>query len=257
MRKIGLLFAVLLGSLPLTGQVSVFQTNTGPTIDGTLGLGEWTNATVFSIDQLVDGSASGISGSVSLLWDSNNIYALFQVSDDLRGDDSADGNGIANSLDSFNDDSVEFYFANSTSATGAMDGTTKFQYRINPGNNQELEATPLFTSPTGVSFFSTDTGTNSNYFIELAIDWDTLNVASPTIGSSYRFLAGINDDDDGGSRDSQLFWFATDSASYQIAQDWGVIELAAIPEPSTVAFLMGLTGLGAWLIVKRRRIQEV
>jgi hypothetical protein len=258
MKKICLLLVTILGLTPLAGQVSVFQLGTAPTIDGTIGAGEWSNASVaLSIDQFQLGSdpgASDISGTVRLAWDATNLYALFEITDDIRGQDSADGTspGPPLNIDSFDDDSVELNFGNTWPGTGDLNDAANFQYRMNPGTNSELE---IFRTGTDTGVVWSSSGATS-YLVEFQVPWSTLGVigASPTIGDSFAFNAAINDDDDGGTRETQSFWMATDDQAWFEAGQWGEITLAAaIPEPSSVAFLMGLSGITAWLIVKRRK----
>jgi hypothetical protein len=125
-----------------------------------------------------------------------------------------------------------------------------FQYRMNPGTNYELETFRPFTA-TGAVWASTGA---TSYVVEFQVPWSTLSVVSPTIGNSFAFNAAVNDDDDTGARETKAFWMATDDNAWFEADQWGEITLAAaIPEPSSVAFLMGLTGIAAWLIVKRRQ----
>lgn len=123
MKKICLFIFTILCAIPLTGQVSVFQLGTAPTIDGSVGAGEWTNASVaLSMNNFEIGSdpgASDISGTVRLAWDTTNLYALFQITDDVRGENSADGD--PSTLNSFDDDSVELNFGNTWPGTGGLD----------------------------------------------------------------------------------------------------------------------------------------
>jgi hypothetical protein len=248
-------------AIPLTGQVSVFQLVTSPTIDGSVGGSEWTNASVaLQINNFQVGSDPGtsdISGTVRLAWDATNLYALFQITDDSRGEDSADG--LPTVLNSFDDDSVELNFANTWPGTGNLTSLNNFQYRMNPNtdvDDQELETFRTGTS-TGVTWSPANTGTNQNYVVEISIPWSTLSVVSPTIGNSFAFNAALNDDDDGGARETQSFWMATGTDAWFEANQWGQIQLAAaIPEPSTVSLMFGITGLAFWVIVKRRRVAK-
>ncbi len=267
MRKTFLFLLPLFCAIPLAGQLSVFQLTNTVTTDGTITGSEWDDATAASaifLDNLssVTGgglsaptNAADLSGNVRLKWDATNLYALFQINDDARGENSADGNGIANNLDSWNDDSVELNFGTSTSVTGNLDGIDKFQYRLNPNSlgNDEIEASPLSTSGTGIVWGFADTGTASNYVVEVAIPWSTLNITTPTIGNEFSFMAGVNDDD-GSDRVHQLFWNSTSSTAWDDASQWSDIQLAgAIPEPSTYAMIFGLVGLASVIIVKRRK----
>lgn len=257
----------LIVAIPLAGQLSVFQLTNTVTADGTITGTEWDDATAASsiflnhLSSVTGGgltaptNAADLSGNVRLKWDTSNLYALFEINDDTRGEDSADGNGIANNLNSFDDDSVEINFGTSTSVTGNLDGVDKFQYRLNPNSlgNDEIEATPLTTSGAGIVWGFANTGTASNYVVEAAIPWSTLNVTTPTIGNEFSFMAGVNDDD-GSDREHQLFWNSTSSTAWNDATQWSDIQLAAaIPEPSTYAMIFGLVGLASVIIVKRRK----
>lgn len=123
-------------------------------------------------------------------------------------------------------------------------------------DDQELETFPLSTSTAGISWAPANTGTNQNYVVEISIPWSTLGVVTPTIGNSFAFNTALNDDDgdNGGDRETQSFWMSTDAEAWQDATQWGQIQLAAaIPEPSTVSLMFGITGLAFWVVVKRRR----
>ncbi len=275
MRKICLLLLPLLCAIPLTGQLSVYQLTNTVTTDGTITGTEWDDATsassivlgnlgpVTGVGFSAPDNSADLSGTVRLKWDSSNLYALFQITDDVRGEDSADGNGIAPNLNTFNDDSVELFFEDTYPGAGNLDGINRFQYRFNPNTtpaSQEIEATPLSTSGAGITWGVADSGTD--YTVEVSIPWTTLGLgSSPTIGNSFSFMAGVNDDDGndtgGGSdtdREHQLYWNSTFDSAYDDATQWSEIELAAaIPEPSTYAMIFGLVGLASVLIVKRRK----
>ena len=136
-----------------------------------------------------------------------------------------------------------------------MDGIDRFQFRFNPNTlgNQEIESTPLSTSGAGITWGTTDTGTASNYIVEISVPWSTLNVTSPTIGNSFAFMGGVNDDD-GSEREHTLFWNTTSSSAWDDATQWSEIQLAAaIPEPSTYAMVFGLIGLASVFVVKKRK----
>ena len=263
-------------AVPLAGQLSVFELSNTVTFDGSIGGTEWNDATAASSIVLGNlGAVTGtgfsaptdgadLSGTVRLKWDSSNLYALFQITDDIRGEDSADGNGIALDLNSFNDDSVELYFSDTYPDSGNLDGSNRYQYRFNPNSNaldQEIESTPIIgANEAGIVWGVQESGTN--YVVEVAIPWSNLGLgSSPVIGNSFSFMAGVNDDDGvdtgGGSdtdRQHQLFWNSTFDSAYDDATQWSQITLAAaIPEPSTYAMIFGCVGLAAVIFVKRRR----
>lgn len=253
----------LIVAMPLAGQVSVFQLSNAVTADGTVTGTEWDDASAaINIATLVSGftaptDSSDLSGTVRLKWDSTNLYALFQVTDDIRGENSADGDSA--DLNSFNDDSVELNFEGTFPGSAVpnhtLDGVDRFQYRFNPNSNallQEIETLPLTTPKTGIVWGTQDTVGNS-YVVEASIPWTTLNVTTPTIGNSFAFMGGINDDD-GSERETQLFWNTSDSNAWDDATEWSEIQLAAaIPEPSTYAMIFGLVGLASVIVVKGRK----
>ena len=264
MKTFWLALSSTLISMPLFGQISVPQLTNAVTIDGTISAGEWSDASVVNSFNTtpVSGTASGISGDFRLKWDATNIYALFQITDDVRNSDS--GDGLANPLNTFNDDSVELFFDVNNSNAGSLNAIDEnYQYRFAVGgtagtiNSSELETGPIDSNLlTGVNFAHLGA---TSYDMEISVPWTTLGFA-PSIGSNLGFDAALNDDDSptspfpGNGRDSQLFWNAINDSAFNDASQWGDIQLtAAIPEPSTVSLLMGLTGIGAWFIVRRRR----
>ncbi len=263
MKTFWLALSSTLISIPLFGQISVPQLTNAVTIDGTIGAGEWSDASaVNSFGNTVSGSPSGISGNFQLKWDSTNLYALFQITDDLRNSDSGDGSPLT--LNTFNDDSVELFFdVNNSNAESLNTIDQNYQYRFAVGgtagviNSSELETGPIDSNLlSGVNFAHSGA---TSYNMEISVPWSTLGFAA-AIGNNLGFDAALNDDDSptspfpGNGRDSQLFWNAINDSAFNDASQWGDIQLtAAIPEPSTVSLLMGLTGIGAWFIVRRRR----
>lgn len=247
-------------SMPLFGQLSfdVPQLTNTVTIDGAIVGNEWNDASVAQSFNTtpVSGSASGISGNFRLKWDATNVYALFQITDDVRFSDSG-GTG-PDPLDTFNDDSVELFFDVNNSNTGILAvANQNYQYRFavdgtaGVANSSEIETGPILGSLlTGVSFAHTG---STSYNLEVLVPWGTLGY-SPTLNDTLGFDVALNDDDNGGARDSQLFWNAVNVSAFNDASQWGDITLtAAIPEPSTVTLFMGIAGIGAWLIVRRRK----
>lgn len=254
MKTFWLALSSSLISIPLFGQILVPQLTESVTIDGTIGASEWSDASVvnaFSSTPVsgASGGASDISGNFQLKWDPSNLYLLYQITDDARQIDSS--NNDPGNLNSFDDDSVELFFDVNNLGGGSLSlANQNYQYRFGL-ENSELETGPLTAPRTGVSFVHTDIGTS--YQMEISVPWSTLGF-TPTIGNSLGFDSALNDDDDGTGRDAQLFWNAINSSAFNDASQWGDITLtAAIPEPSTVTLLMGLTGIGAWFVVRRRR----
>jgi len=216
------------------------------TIDGMVDGSEWDTASDFtSIDSIVSGSAniSGIndySADFKVAWDSDNLYVLFQVTDDARWSDSSDGTASIN--DSYQDDSVELYFDVNNSGSGGLgtaNGNYQFRFSL---DTSEIEYYPADNEPQGSIFYANNDSTN--YVLETAIPWSTLGISSVTLGTTIGFDVAVNDDDDGAARDTQAYWTATSGDAWDDASYWGELSLgaaSAVPEPRTYALLAGLS----------------
>lgn len=261
MKHTWLYILTLLCAGSLSGQMTISTptlTN-AVTIDGIIVGNEWSDASVTnSIAKLVFGSTSGASdmtATIRLKWDATNFYALVQVTDDARNVDSSNNDPAI--INSFHDDSVEIYLdmdhlGTAGAPTEPLSTANRiYQYRFGL-ENSEIETVELTNPTTNFAFAHADTG--SNYVMEIEMPWSTLGGLSPTIGAVYGFEAGINDDDDGGDRDAQFFWNAALASAWNDAGQWGDIQLAAaIPEPSTVSLLFGMSGLVGWIVFKKRK----
>ena len=221
-------FAALLLPLSLNAQLLLVPEATeSVTINGLIDPGEWDDAiSDSSIDNLVNGTIDGsadLAGSVSFKWDSTNLYFLFQITDDVRSLDSTDGDTAI--LNTFDDDSIEVYLDINNSKAGDLNEEAgRYQYRFIPLEDGEIERFPDTLSVEGFQFATTG---NSSYILEIAMPWATLNVENPAEGKTLGFEVALNDDDDGGGRDGQLFWNADQPDDWRDASKWGNILLTA------------------------------
>ena len=196
-------------------------------IDGIIAPDEWDDAiSDSSINNLANGVVDGdedLLGKVAFKWDVNNLYLLFQITDDARSLDSSDGNEF--DINTFNDDSIEVYLDIFNTKEGGLDASQgKYQFRFIPLEAGEIERVPLTFPITGFDFAIVG---SESYVMEISMPWDTLNVESPKAGDTLGFEVALNDDDDGGGRDGQLFWNSTESDDWQDASKWGNILLTA------------------------------
>ncbi len=257
--------------------VSAVETTSAPTINGQIGVNEWNNATVFDfqgsngVEVLGDSANTGdndFSGSFRVMWDSTNVYLLLEISDDNNSwDDGGDWN------QTYKDDSLEVYLDLSNTGSGDLDrGDGIFQYRFGLDGiavggiyGDTIHAYPDdnsgsgsgYPNITGIDYDYTLTGTNSNFIMEVIIPWatpnsDADNDFTPSIGESLGFTLAYNDDDDGNNRDAQHWWVATNGDAWNNASQWGTLELAAVPEPSTYALFFGFISLG-FIVYKKRK----
>ena len=196
-------------------------------VNGQISVGEWDDAITNSkISNLVNGTVDGVedlSASVSFKWDEDNLYFLFQITDDSRSLDSTDGDHLV--LNTFDDDSIEIYLDINNTKTGFLDRSAKrYQYRFIPDDEGEIERFPDSLPTDG---FQLATVGDSSYILEIAMPWDTLRLENPEEGHVLGFDVALNDDDDGGERDGQLLWYATGPDDWRDPSTWGSILLAA------------------------------
>lgn len=225
------LTCILLGPI-LEAQLILVPEATIPVlVDGAIAENEWVDAiSNTAISNLVianpEGTEYSQNASVSLKWNGEFLYLLFQVEDSELWVDSADG--TTEGIDTYQDDSIEIYIDVNNSNEGGLN-REKVQYRFIPKVGGEIERLPTYLPVTGIEFAHQENPTN--WVMEIAIPWDILQVKDPKAGRIMGFLAGVNDDDDGGEREAQYFWYATAPEAYKLAQFWGDIQLTAAKAP--------------------------
>ncbi|MBN2729143.1 MAG: AGE family epimerase/isomerase [Bacteroidales bacterium] len=146
-----------------------------------------------------------LSAQWSALWDNNNIYVHVSVTDDNLSSTSGsswwDGDGI------------EIYIDGDNSKNTRYDIINDFQWGFNWNSTAvKTGANNPANSTVGIRFSIVETA--NGYNAEIAIPWSTIGV-DPVNGNSIGIEIGINDNDDGGSRDSKLMWYATVDDSWQ------------------------------------------
>ena len=215
-------------SISLNAQLLIVPKAKEPVqVDGQISGGEWEDAITNSmISNLVNGTVDGVedlSASVSFKWDEDNLYFLFQITDDSRSLDSTDGDPFV--LNTFDDDSIEIYFDINNTKTGGLDRSSKrYQYRFIPQNDGEIESFPALLPTQG---FQLATLGDEAYVLEISMPWETLNLDNPEEGQVIGFDVALNDDDDGDGRDGQLLWYATGADDWSDPATWGSILLTA------------------------------
>jgi chitodextrinase len=189
------------------------QTAAAPLIDGDADA-VWNLANTSSLSNLISGaapSATDLSAVFRTLWDRNNLYIYIQVEDDIRKRDS----GASYS----SDDGVEIYI-DSDNSKNTTYGENDFKYRL------------LYNDPTvyerahgavnGVTFTLKER--TDGYDVEVSLPWQTLKW-TPSVNDLIGFEVELNDDDNGGSRDSKISWWGTQDIAYSNPSAFGVIKL--------------------------------
>lgn len=239
LRWVSFGLVVAWAGLPVMAQDAVIQrASSPPVIDGLGDDAVWATATAHGQDEFFElvGDAAGdgdedIDITWKALWDDENLYVYVEVTDDeIVADDSCD----------WQDDSIEFYIdAQNLSLEDYQfgndpdfpDGAPAYQFTMIAGNTfddgfcgnafSEQTAFSHGTNSYAGDDLSTrypqgaDVGTTqiigNVYTSEVAFPWAALEETPENIIARGEFGFGIavNDDDDGGGRDSQYMW-ATD-----------------------------------------------
>jgi hypothetical protein len=179
------------------------KTTTPPVLDGKIDEA-WAKASVQYVSTLVDGQAlSGpqdCSGSFRAMYDSGYLYILVDVNDEALVQDSDAAQGWL-------DDRIEIFIDGNNSKDAAQDTTSDCQYcfRWNHG----IVETPVewYRSPdslVGVKYGVVTTA--SGYRHEIQLPWSVMIGGAPQQGQLIGIDVMINDDDNGGDRDSQVAW---------------------------------------------------
>jgi len=210
-----------LDSSPVISDHQIVQTLFAPTIDGLVD-SNWSAVSRRAIGNVVVGSVTDdndLSGGFRAQWDDENLYLLVDVKDEAQQNDSG--------TQTWNDDSMEIYIDGDKDGQGTY-GANDFQYRfVWTGTSLTiLEIKHGATTGVVASRFATGNG----YVFEVKLPWSTLSQNSVAVGALLGLDVHVNDDDNGGERDSKRAWFNTMDTSWQ--------------NPSTFATAR-LTGIGA------------
>lgn len=209
------------------------RASTAPVIDGVMD-DVYSTAQVVQIANRANGSdprdESDLSVTTYLLWDDDNLYALYDVTDDTLSNDS--GN-------SWEDDTPEIYIdgGNQKNDTATGYDADDLQYEFGWGST-----TPTGNSAgniEGVIYAVVDKEDGTGYVLEAVVPWARASV-TPTEGLEIGFELMINDDDSAddvvGGRQTKLSWFAPDGqdVAYNTPAAFGtarlVIELGSAAE---------------------------
>jgi len=158
------------------------------------------------------------SGSWKVLYDSENLYVLVDMTDDSLQNDSAS---------SWQDDSVEVYFDGGNTKVNTPLSGDDHQYTFG-WTTDDIQGTNIDGATEGIEHaqVTTDTG----WRIEIKMPWLSIQGAEPQAGDLIGIDCYYNDDDDGGdSRENKLLSFSA-VEGWNDASQWGTAMLAAEPE---------------------------
>ena len=201
----------------------VYKVANAPIIDGIID-GIWNNASIpiSNVSKIIAGTLSGasdLSGNFKTLWDNNYLYVLGDISDDVKKNDSPEA---------YNDDAVEVYMDINNDKPTTF-GANDAQYTFGWNDGTILGTNPGGRTTSGISYSITDK--SGGYIFEARIPWSALS-ASPISGQKLGFDFMVNDDDDGGTRDTKISWNSATDNAYQDPSLFGtVILMDALPCP--------------------------
>lgn len=187
-------------------------TEVAPTIDGQID-GAWSSAVSVDIEYHVNSnppsSAEDLSGSARAMWDGENLYVLYEITDEVQNNDTAE---------SWQDDSVDLYVdGRNEKGTTYDDNDVQFEFSWYPADSlgfQRITGNAVTNGRAeGVEYsFST---TSDGYIIEAKMPWtntSTLPVTGTEIGIEFM----VNDADLAGPvRDTKLAWYGLVDLAYQ------------------------------------------
>ncbi len=174
---------------PVAGTIYAQTVGTAPTIDGLLNESAWGALTTANKTTIGTPNNTVTFGA---MWDNTNLYVGVKV---------LDANLFNDSANIWEDDSVEIYIDANHNHGTVYDS---FDRQFTKGyNDTALGGTG---SQTGV--VHAWAAISGGYSVELAIPWSNLGV-TPAVNMTLGFDIGNNDDDNGGTRDSQLVWWGT------------------------------------------------
>ncbi|MFC1603410.1 sugar-binding protein [Planctomycetota bacterium] len=155
------------------------------------------------------------SASYKAVYDEKNLYVLVDVTDD---------NLINDSDDFWLDDCVEVFIDADNSKSGSY-GDNDYQFHFGWADANPSMGESQHNQTEGVEFAvgRADAG----YRVEIKFPWATLGV-EPSAGKKIGLDVHVNDDDDGGDRDSKLTWRGKEDNAWQNPSILGTAELAGL-----------------------------
>ncbi len=199
----------------------IAYTNTAPIINQTIE-NTWSIAQVMEIKNATIGSLpNDYSGNGRVLYDANNLYVLVEVNDATKMNDSG--------TEWWNDDVVEIFIDGDNSKGTNYDGINDFQLGFRWNDPNINIGGHSVRNIQGINH--TMYATNSGYTLKVAIPWSTIGVV-PEQGNQIGLDIVIDDDDNGGDRDTQIASIATSSDGWRNTSVFGSFYLKTCESPT-------------------------
>jgi len=198
---------------------SVKKASRSVVIDGTAE-DLWSEARQYKLSNVIYAPVSSeedCSAYFKALWDAQNLYMLVDVTDDsLKNDSDSDL--------WYQDDCVEVFIdADNSKSSDYDEDDAQYHFdwdRTNPTMDRFEHG-----SLNGVEFAMVTT--EKGYRTEIKFPWSALGT-KPSAGAKIGLDVHVNDDDDGGDRDSKLTWRGKEDNAWQNPGVLGTAELAGL-----------------------------
>ena len=178
----------------------------------------WSEARQYKISNMIyllPLNDEDFSASYKALWDEKNLYVLVDVTDENLKNDSDDF---------WLDDCVEVFVDADNSKSGSY-GDNDYQFHFGWAESNPSMGESQHNQTGGVEFATVKT--DMGYRMEIKLPWATLGV-EPSAGKKIGLDVHVNDDDDGGDRDSKLTWQGKQDDAWQNPGVLGTAELAGL-----------------------------
>ncbi|MBM4025475.1 MAG: hypothetical protein FJ280_08710 [Planctomycetes bacterium] len=160
-------------------------------------------------------SEADLAARFKTIYDDEALYFLVEVTDDRLVSDSAEY---------WLDDGVEIFIAaDNNKADVYSDRDYQFHFDWDSTAPAFGESRHNQTNGVQYAFARTDTG----YRLEAKLPWATLGTR-PAVGKKIGLDVHVNDDDDGGDRDTKIMWFGRRDIAWQQPSAFGTGELAGL-----------------------------
>ncbi len=187
---------------PIITGIAVCEVSTPPTIDG-LG-GDW-NQAVHVLTNPMNGtiaSPADLGGDFQFSWDSDYLYIFGRVQDDVLMNDNPPA--------PYEDDVFEIYLDGGNEKATTYDANDhQLMFRVNDLDVYNWSAQEM--NPTEIDFARVYIP--GGYEIEIRIAWSFIG-ANPVHSTEIGFDVHLVDDDDGGTQDKKIAWYATTDQSW-------------------------------------------
>ena len=205
------------------------KTATAPVIDGAVDL-IWGNYPSTPISKLVIGTITGaadLSASYKMMRDATKLYILVDVTDNIL---------VQDGTLPWEDDGIEVFIDMGNNKPNTF-GANDFQYAFDYGT-VAATASEYYHSPASLTGVMVSQSIKAGgYFMEISIPWTTLG-GVPSNGDMIGFDIGVNDDDNGGTRDSKIQWFDGTDNDFHDPSYFGTVEVASC-DPCPTGVLTG------------------